>query len=692
MDNKGQLSNSERPNRLIQEKSPYLLQHAHNPVDWYPWGTEALEAARNEDKPILLSIGYSACHWCHVMEHESFENQDIAQIMNRHFVNIKVDREERPDLDSIYMNYVQMTTGHGGWPLTVFLTPELVPFYGGTYFPPEDRGAHPGFRKVLTSVAHFYTQQKDQIEEKKDEIVARLARAGQLQLEKSAATEELLEQAFYGMIQQLDTRNGGFGEAPKFPSSMILSFLLRYHRRTGADSAREAVVLSLDKMARGGIYDQLGGGFHRYAVDAQWLVPHFEKMLYDNALLARAYLEAHQVTGVAGFRQIVEETLRYVQRDLVDESGGFYSSEDADSDGEEGKFYTWSERELRECLTSEEFEVFSTVYGVTPEGNWEGRNILNRLDVTAPERLLGTSQDELDRLLKSSREKLLLRRNSRVRPGRDDKVLASWNGMMLATFSEAALVLSDTSLRETAEANAWFLLNEIVKDGRVHRSWKEGEATLNGYLDDYAHVVEGLIAVYSLTGEYHWLKKAVELTEKQLELFFDGDRGDFFFTSNDHEALLVRQKEYFDNAIPSGNATSVLNLLKLHHLTGERKYEAISRTMIEQMAAGLARYPSAFGYWLQAVDFLLGPVYEIALVGALSKQEELLAPIKSRFIPNRIIARSEGNSGADAEVPLLEGREAKGEATLYLCRNYTCLEPASSVEQVEKVLGEFASE
>ena len=454
-----------RANRLIHESSPYLLQHAHNPVEWYAWGEEALSAAREQDKPILLSIGYSACHWCHVMEDQSFEDEEIAVLMNENFINIKVDREERPDLDAIYMNFVQMTTGSGGWPLTVFLSPDQVPFFGGTYFPPEDSYGRPGFKRVLRGLAETYRTRRGELDKNREEIVQRLKQVSQWETSDGQLEEGLLEDAYTRVLPQFDREYGGFGGAPKFPSAMVLGYLLRYHQRTGSGAALEMVKLSLDEMARGGIYDQLGGGFHRYAVDERWLVPHFEKMLYDNALLARLYLEAYQVTGDSYYREIVEETLGYVERELIDPGGGFYSSQDADSEGEEGKFYVWTPAQVKAVLGREDAKLFNDCFDVTGSGNFEGKNILHhRLDLGGLSKSLGRSVEDVNRLLLEARRKLLKVRGERVKPRLDDKVLSAWNGMILTTFAEAAFVLNNRKFREIALRNAEFLASEMMRE------------------------------------------------------------------------------------------------------------------------------------------------------------------------------------------------------------------------------------
>jgi uncharacterized protein len=669
----------QRANRLLRESSPYLLQHSHNPVDWYPWGHEALRIARERDQPILLSVGYSSCHWCHVMERESFEDEETARLMNDHFVSIKVDREERPDVDAIYMNFVQMTTGHGGWPLTVFLTPDLVPFYGGTYFPPHDLPGRPGFRSVLRNVAAFYRERREEVLRNRDRLKEALESSPYLTEGDDDLGEETLNSARDALMRNADLRNGGFGGAPKFPSSVSLGFLMRWCNRKGDPSAREVVERSLDAMARGGIYDQLGGGFHRYAVDARWMVPHFEKMLYDNALLARAYLEGYQMTGREEYRSVVQETLGYVLRDLGHPSGGFFAAEDADSEGEEGKFYVWTAEEISTALDRETTELFGDFFGVTTPGNWEGRNILHRRrDVETMARERNISQEDLLRVLDGARSRLLEVRGRRTRPGLDDKVLASWNGLMLSAFAEASFVFARDDYLRIARRSAEFLVAEMIREGRLRRSWKDGEARLQGYLEDYAHVVEGFLALFRVSGERVWLDRAVELTEVLIQYFWDEASGDFFFTPSDHEPLLIRPKEHFDNATPSGNSTSAHNLLKLARLTGTDRYREMAERMLRRMSAALSRFPHGFGNWLRAVDDYLGPVKEVAVVGSPEARQPFLDVLRSVYLPRMLMVVGEGNEADTDPIPLLRGRSApRGSAVAYVCESYVCSEPAA---------------
>jgi len=673
-------------NKLINETSPYLLQHAHNPVDWYPWGQEALERSRAEDKPILLSIGYSACHWCHVMEHESFENEAIAQIMNDNFVCIKVDREERPDLDSIYMNAVQMMTGHGGWPMTMFLTPELKPFYGGTYYPPEDSRGMAGFPRVLNAIADSYKNRRPEILASADAITAELRKGDRFVASNEMLTTEVLNSAFSTLTGNFDPKHGGFGGAPKFPPSMTLMFLLRHHKRTNSEQALSMVETTLQKMAGGGMYDHLGGGFARYSVDAHWLVPHFEKMLYDNALLTRIYLYAYQQTKNPHYRRIAEETLEYIIRDMTDRGGGFYSSEDADSEGEEGKFYVWTRAEVLSIL-GDDGESFCEFFDVTEAGNFEhGNSILNTprsLEEFAAAK--GQTVDALKRTINAAKRRLFNSREQRVRPGRDDKMLAAWNGMMLTAFAEAANILGRDDYRAVAIRNAEFIISQLLKEGRLLRTYRSGQAKLNGYLEDYAYVIEGLLAVYEATFDLRFFTQVRELADTMIAQFWDEQDGGFYFTSSDHEALITRTKDYFDNATPSGNSVAAMALLKLGLLTQEQEYTRRAVAILRALRSAMSRHPSAFGYLLTALDFYLSEPKEIAIVGKLDSHEVKLfcEEVYSRYLPNKVVAACElGDEAAPAAIKLLMGRSAiDSQATGYVCRNYTCLTPATTTEE-----------
>jgi uncharacterized protein len=686
------VSEQKHTNSLINETSPYLLQHAHNPVDWHAWGEEALEKARVQDKPILLSIGYSACHWCHVMEHESFENEAIAKLMNHNFVNIKVDREERPDLDQIYMNAVQMMTGHGGWPMTMFLTPEGIPFYGGTYFPPEDRYNMPGFPRILMSVAEAYRAQPDQVAHTASGMLSELRRISLAQPANELITKELLDDSARRIARNYDPQHGGFGGAPKFPPAMTLEFLLHTNYRTRQDDVLEMATHTARRMADGGIYDQLGGGFHRYSVDAKWLVPHFEKMLYDNALLSRFYLHLYQVTREEFARLIAEETLDYVLREMTAPSGGFYSTQDADSEGHEGKFFLWSRAEVVEALGDEDAPLFCDYFNVTEAGNFEERNILNITDsMDAVAERHHVSRHHLSTVISRGRKQLLEIRERRIKPARDEKTLTAWNGLMLASFAEAAAILERDDYREAARNNARFVLTNMRRDGLLLRTYKDGQAKLNAYLDDYAFFIDGLIALYEATGEITWLQDAISLTDKMIEEFWDETDGGFFYTGKSHEKLIVRSKDFFDNATPSGNSVAASLLLRLAIFTGQEAYRRHAITALRLLADHIRRYPSAFGLALCAVDFYLSSPKEIALVGPDHAQ---LAPLSrvvwQTYLPNRVIASTTAVSAPDASrlVPLLQKRELlEGKPTAFVCENYACQTPVTDADAFARLLG-----
>jgi uncharacterized protein YyaL (SSP411 family) len=669
------------PNRLIRETSPYLLQHAHNPVDWYPWSDEALSRARDEDKPILLSIGYSACHWCHVMEHESFENAAIARLMNDNFVNIKVDREERPDLDQIYMGAVQLMTGSGGWPLTVFLLPGGEPFYGGTYFPPDDRYGRPGFPRLLVNIAEAYRNRRQDVQDNAKRLREHLNQQIQSGQSTGELNETILDNAARSLESRFDLREGGFGGAPKFPPSMTIDFLLRYHHRTGSARALEMATLTLDKMAYGGMYDQIGGGFHRYSTDDRWLVPHFEKMLYDNALLARAYLDAYRLTGRPLYRRITEEVLDFIVREMRDPNGGFYSTQDADSEGVEGKFYVWDRSEFEEVI-GDDGELLARYFNVTDHGNWEHHNILN---VPRPPELFckaeRIAEAELSSKIAAATPRLYAAREKRVRPGRDEKILADWNGLALRAFAEAAAFLGREDYRKIAEENAAFVFDKLWDGQRLVHSFKDGRARFNAYLDDYANVADGLLALYQLTFEEQWLRRSELLAEIIVDRFADKEQGGFYFTARDHEELIARTKDLFDNATPSGNSVAADVLLRLAAVLGHDNFRNIAERTLAAVENHLGPYASGFGRMLAALDFAIGPVAEIALVG---DNGDFLSAYRKLYLPRAVIA----SGGAD--IALLRGRQAvDGKPTAYICENLACRQPVTDVREFEKQLGEF---
>ena len=674
-------------NRLANETSPYLLQHKDNPVDWYPWGEEALRRAREEDKPILLSVGYSACHWCHVMERESFEDEATARIMNEHFVNIKVDREERPDIDSIYMSAVQALTRHGGWPMTVFLTPDGAPFYGGTYFPPVPGRGLPSFQQVLLSLADAYENRRDEVSRSADSVREYLQSTTGAALPKTDVETRLLDNAAESLMSELDRRFGGFGGAPKFPQAMNLEVLLRHHHRTGDLAALSGVEDTLRAMANGGIYDQLGGGFARYSVDAYWLVPHFEKMLYDNALLSRLYLEAYQATGEPFYRRIAEETLDYVVRDMTSPDGGFYSAEDADSEGEEGKFYVWTPGEIRAVLDEEEARLAERYWDVTQRGNFEGKNILyvpRPPEAVAAE--FGVPPEELWERIEGIRSKLLAAREERIRPGRDEKILAAWNGLMLRSFALAARVLDREDYREVARRNAAFLLEKLRTDGRLRRSYKDGQAKFNGYLEDYAMVADGLVALYEATFETRWLAEAGQLADAILELFWDEASSAFYDTPADHEELVTRPRDVYDSAAPSGTSVATDVLLRLSLLLDRDDYRERAEAVLDSLSGGVERLPGAFGRLLAALDFHLSAPREVVIVGdpASPDTQALIDAVYARYLPNKVVAgRAPEDEEAADLVPLLAGRPTReGRATAYVCEGYACQSPTTDPEEL----------
>jgi len=663
------------PNRLAQETSPYLLQHANNPVDWFPWGQEALDRARQEDKPILLSIGYAACHWCHVMAHESFEDPRIAQLMNEKFINIKVDREERPDIDSIYMQAVQALTGQGGWPMTVFLTPFGEPFYGGTYYPPEERQGMPSFTRILNAVSEAYQSKPESVAHTSQKLREIYDVAKIQARSEGALTSHALDLAYRGIAQKYDVRHGGFEGAPKFPPTMTLDFLLRYWSRTGTEYALEMVTDTFRKMAHGGIYDQIGGGFHRYAVDAVWLVPHFEKMLYDNALLIRLGAYLWQATHDDELKRVTEETVHWVQREMTSPEGAFYSSQDADSEGEEGKFYVWSIPELESHLGSDS-RIVREYYGVTAGGNFEGRNILHvRLDSSLAAARAGIKRELLDRIIADAKTTLYTARAKRVPPARDEKILASWNGLMLRGIATAARVLERDDFAKLAIRNGDFLYSEMINNGRVFRSRSRNGRQIHGFLEDYASVALGFISLYELTFESKWVTRATEVAQSMIEWFWDEEVGAFFDTPRDAEALIARPRDATDNAMPSGTSLAVDLMLTLAELTNDSEMQRRGMFVLETLATPLIRYPSAFGHLLGAADMGINGAVEVAIAGVPVEKnfKALLHEVAVHYVPSLVLAGGSDQSG----IALMQGRAAaRGKATAYVCRSYTCDEPA----------------
>jgi uncharacterized protein len=649
------------PNRLANETSPYLLQHKDNPVDWYAWGEEALARAREEDRPILLSIGYSACHWCHVMERECFEDEAIAKQMNDAFVCIKLDREERPDLDSIYMEACQAMTGQGGWPLNVFLTPEQVPFYAGTYFPPQERQGMPSWPQVLAAVAEAWQERAPEIRAGGDRVAERLRGAATLEPSPDQPTEAMLDQTVEGLRSMYDAEHGGFGGAPKFPPASAIELLLRR-------GETEMTSHTLRAMASGGMYDQVGGGFARYSVDARWLVPHFEKMLYDNALLARAYLHGWQVTGDPLFRRVCQETLEWALREMRAPEGGFYCALDADSEGEEGLFYVWTTDQLREVLGEEDAARAAQYFGVHPGGNFEGRSILTRGD--------DEPEDFAD-----LRRRLYDARAERVWPGLDDKRLTAWNALMISALAEAGAVLEREDFLDAAAGCAEFVLRDLRDDhGRLLRTFKDGRARLNAYLEDHAFLLEALLTLYEASFDPRWFDEARALADTMIDRFADHEHGGFFDTSADHEQLLARRKDLEDHPIPSGNASAAYGLLRLAALTGEHDYEERATGVLALLHPIATKHPQAFAHLLQAMDFHLARTREVALAGP--DVAELARTVRSAFRPHLVLA-----GGEPGDVPLLAGRPpVEGRATAYVCEGFACRTPVTDPAALEELL------
>ena len=688
-------------NRLKDETSPYLLQHADNPVEWHPWGEEAFRIARERNKPVLLSVGYSACHWCHVMAHESFEDEATAEMMNALFVNVKVDREERPDVDDIYMGAVQAIAGQGGWPMTVFLLPDGRPFYGGTYYPKEQRYGMPSFTQLMGAVHEAYRNQRENLEQQAYNLLEGLKR-DVLAIgrdDDSGLTAGMLDEAANALLASVDRENGGFGAQPKFPNPISLEFLLRHYARTGDDEALNLVTFTLRQMANGGIYDQVGGGFARYSVDAHWLVPHFEKMLYDNAQLSRLYLHAWQITSDDFFKSIAVDIYDYVLREMTASNGGFYSATDADSEGEEGKFFVWSIEEAAEALepirdqVPRALEVAIEAFGMSPQGNFEGANILHLPRPLAETALsLGMSVDELKAAVDKIKQQLYDVRAERVPPGLDDKILTSWNGLMLASLAEAARVLKRDDYLAAARHAGEFLLNQMVdENGRLYRSHKDGRSKLNGYLEDYANLIDALLELYQSTFEENWFAEGRRLADVAL-LHFPSDDGGFYDTSDDHEALIVRPRNLQDNVTPSGNGMMAKQLLRLAAYTAEARYDEAAREVLRKLSDAMRQYPQAFAESLNAADMLVQGIAEAAIVGDRADRAhiEIMAVLHQPFRPNLICAYAENDVGQNDLIPLLNDRTQRGgKTTVYICRNFACKMPVTSAAETQAALSEL---
>lgn len=683
------------PNNLANETSPYLLQHANNPVEWYPWGEEALSRAKLEDKAIFLSIGYSACHWCHVMEDESFTDPNIAALMNSNFINIKVDREERPDIDSIYMTAIQSMRGQGGWPLSMFLTPDGEPFYGGTYFPPQDRHGMPAFSKVLLAVADAYRHKRTDVEESAKVVKSTLEKHS-----KSISPSEVIDRETYlrayGVIENnFDQKNGGFGSYPKFPQPMVLEFLLRYYNtdKVGNAKALEMVNITLEHMAKGGIYDHLGGGFHRYSTDATWLIPHFEKMLYDNALISQLYTHAFQATKNNEYKRIATETLDYILREMTDKDGGFYSAQDADSEGSEGKFFIWSEDELRTVLDETQFEAIREYFSIEKEGYFEGSNILNTpLSISELATRLGVHETSLTATIEDAKNVLMNNRESRIAPETDRKILTSWNGLMINSLVLASAVFEREDYLRAAKSNARFILNHMRHEGRIMRSYKDNLSGIKGFLEDYASITAGLLSLYEFTLEPDWFNEAKGIADNMLDLFWDSGERIFYDTGIDQERLIIRPRNITDNAIPCGASMATNVLLKLSVLTGDNRYKDTAVDSLKSVQNFMGQIPVGFGHWLEALDFYISSPKEIALIGSRDDKDmnSLVRTIFSKYIPNKVVAGfNPEDESTYVNIPLLEDKETiQNRPTVHICKNYFCLMPVTSetrlLEQLEE--------
>lgn len=676
------MKNKKFTNRLINETSPYLLQHAHNPVDWYAWGNEAFEAAKRENKPILISIGYSTCHWCHVMEKESFENEDIAEIMNNNFINIKIDREERPDIDAIYMEAIQIMTGSGGWPLNCFLLPDGRPFYGGTYFPPFPAHNRPSWGQVLVSLSRTYQTNYDKVVEQADKLTNYIQKSEnkittnifQDLSSKELFNTTLIENLYYKIRENFDRIDGGFGYAPKFPSTMTLKYCLDYYYYTKNEEALDHVILSLNKMIQGGIYDQIGGGFSRYSTDKEWLVPHFEKMLYDNALLIGLLSDAYKATKNKLYKQTIIETLTYIEREMLSIEGGFYSAQDADSEGIEGKYYVWDYKEIKTIL-QEKADIFIKYYNVQPQGNWEGVNILHRTEESTS--FNNTEQTFVEQTIKECSKKLFDIRNKRVKPSLDDKILLNWNALTATAYLKAYTAIDDKHYLNIAIKNITFLINTFKKENEYHHTYKNQKTQYSAFLDDYAFLIETLLTLFEITQDFTHLDTAKELTDIVINNFLDTKTKLFYFTNKNQTDLIMRKKDLYDSALPSGNATMAHNLHKLGILLDNQNYINHAQEMLINMLSSIEKFPSSFSHWSSLIMYFTYPTNEIAIIGKNAQQ--LNKELQKIFIPNRLIIATETENNTYS---LLKNRPATDPALIYICQNYTCGLPVKTIQQV----------
>lgn len=690
------MTTNSKPNRLSKEKSPYLLQHAHNPVDWFPWSEEAFEIAKRDNKPIFLSIGYSTCHWCHVMERESFEDEEVAAILNEHYVSVKVDREERPDVDHLYMSVCQAMTGQGGWPLTIVMTPEKKPFFAGTYYPKKRKYGRYGLMDLLPQLADKWNEDRAKVEEIGEQIVEE-TKGRMLSNLKGELSEQTLDRVYQQYAQTFDEMHGGFGSAPKFPTAHNLSLLLRLHKRTGNAHALKMVEKTLDAMYRGGMYDHIGFGFARYSTDERWLVPHFEKMLYDNALLAIAYTEAYQLTRKPEYAEVAASIFTYVLRDMTDPEGGFYSAEDADSEGHEGKFYVWDPDEVSDVLGSDDGELFCELYNITSEGNFEGRSIPNMIGTT-PEMFAqrkAMSESELLQKIEVCRQKLFARREQRIHPHKDDKILTAWNGLMIAAFAKGAKVLNDPTYAEAAKKAESFLWSKLRReDGRLLARYRDGEAAFLGYVDDYACTIWGLIELYEATFEPEYIQKAAELAKEMIRLFWDDEDGGLYFYGHDAEQLLTRMKEIYDGAMPSGNSVAAYNLARLSKYVYDAELSQKADELLQSFAGAAERYPTGHAMLLTALDFVVSSSMEIVIAGDPAKPEtmQMIESVRSRFLPNAVVFVVPNGPDGDRVrqiIPLVQDkRSLGGRTTAYVCEHFACQAPTDDVEELEQLLDE----
>ena len=673
-------------NNLIKETSPYLLQHAYNPVKWYSWSEEALKKAKDENKPIFLSIGYSACHWCHVMAHESFENEDIAQIMNENFVNIKVDREERPDIDDIYQKVCQLVTGSGGWPLSVFLTPDQKPFYVGTYFPVLDSYGKPGFGSLLHQIAQSYKEKPSDVEAATNNFMSVLQKT-ESNITKSKIDKSILDEAAINLLQMGDLINGGFGNAPKFPNAANMSFMLRYSKLSGISKFQEFVFKTLTKMANGGIYDQLGGGFHRYSTDSRWLVPHFEKMLYDNALLPVVYAEAYQITKDPKYLEVVNQTLHYVLREMASPEGGFYSAQDADSEGEEGKYYIWKKNQIEEII-GKDANVFCLFYDVTDGGNFEGYNILNNNIRTSTVAFqFGKTEDDVNNIIKNSSEKLFAERSKRTAPGKDEKILTSWNGLMISAFAKGYRISGQEPFLHAAKNCIKFIEEKLTINGKLLRTYKDSQAKLKAYLDDYAYFVNALLDVFEVDPSAKYIQLALQHADYLIEHFWDPKENNFFFTADDHEKLIIRTKNIYDLSLPSGNSIAAHAFLKLYHFTQDKKFLDVSTKIMESLSMMAAENPFGFGQLLNTIYLYIQKPMEITMLN--TNNNEIYDGLTKKFIPESIlvIISKEDYLNELKKYHYFSGKEFdKNKTTVYICKDFTCSLPLHSMSEIEKLL------